>query len=230
MEDILLGQILQQPFQTLILSGSIENILSSIGAIVGQRENIDIYNHGDISVFKNDSLTIDLAREVKHWTEGMPQYRERKLLILAPTLFPQPSQNTLLKTLEEPSGNTQIILIVKDVSILLPTILSRAVVYNFTPRKEVVNLNFLKLAPALRLSSEDVQLLLKTGTQKPTKEQVTIFFDDLTHVVLQAPYSEKEKMGAVKVLTTVTPYIYDQGASVKMLVEYICLQIPVLKS
>lgn len=230
MEKALLENILKQPFQTLVLVGDINNIVSSIGAFIKEKEGIDINSHGDVLLQSIDSITVDLAREIKTWTEAMPQYRARKLLVLAPTLFPHPSQNTLLKTFEEPSGSTQIILIVKDISILLPTILSRAVVYDFTSEKKVSEFDFLKLSPVARLTDGDVQMLLKTGTQKPTKEHVTTFFENLVQAVLQASYSEKERKEAVEVLTTIIPYIHDQGASVKMLIEYICLQLPVLKN
>lgn len=230
MENNLLNQILKQPFQTVVLTGDTPSILLGIKTFFKTEEEIDIESHGDVALYTADSLIIDLAREIKAWTEGMPQYRTRKLLVLAPTLFPHPSQNTLLKTFEEPSGSTQIILVVKDVSILLPTILSRAVVYDFTPERKVTSFDFLKLSPALRLNSGDVQTLLKTGLQKPTKEKVATFFENLVQAVLQAPYSEKEKREAVSVLTTITPYIHDQGASVKMLVEYGCLQLPKLNT
>lgn len=228
MENSLLNQILKQPFQTLVLSGNVPDILAGIGAFIKNEEDIDIHSHGDIAVHTVDSLAIDIAREIKAWTEGMPQYRTQKILVLAPTLFPHPSQNTLLKTFEEPSGNTQIILVVKDPSILLPTILSRALVYNFTVEKSVSDFNFLKLSPVARLNSEEVQKLLKTGLQKPTKEKVSDFFENLVQAVIQAPYPGNEKREAVKVLTTVTPYIGDQGASVKMLIEYCCLRLPKL--
>lgn len=228
MEKSLLENILKQPFQTLVLVGDVNNILSSIGSFIKESEGIDINNHGDILLQSVDSITVDLARETKAWTEAMPQYRARKLLILAPILFPHTSQNTLLKTFEEPNGNTQIILVVKNVSMLLPTILSRAVVYDFTLEKKIHDFSFLKLSPSERLGTEDIQVLLKTGVQKPTKEQVTTFFENLIQTVLQAPYSEKARKEAVEVLITVLPYLRDQGVSVKMLVEYCCLQLPKL--
>lgn len=229
MEKALLENILKQPFQTLVLVGDVNDIVSSISAFIKENEGIDVNSHGDVLLQGIDSITVDLAREIKTWTEAMPQYRARKLLILAPILFPHTSQNTLLKTFEEPSGNTQIILVVKNVSMLLPTILSRAVVYDFTLEKKIHDFSFLKLSPAERLGTGDIQILLKTGVQKPTKEQVTAFFENLIQTVLQAPYSQKEKKEAVEVLTTVSPYVHNQGSSVKMLVEYCCLQLPILK-
>lgn len=229
MENILLGQILKKPFQTLILSGNVQDLVFSIETFFKKEEELDIQNHGDILFRTIDSLSIDVAREIKEWTEGMPQYREQKLLVLAPTIFPYISQNALLKTFEEPSGNTQIILIVKELSILLPTIISRAVIYNIPSQEKIYDNELLKLVPHKRLAHPIVVTLLKTGLQKPTKEKVTLFFDNLICAVLKAPYSDVEKREAVSILTTATPYIYDQGASIKMLVEFVCLQLPVLK-
>lgn len=229
MENTLLDQVLRQPFQTLVLTGDTTSILSSVKTFFKNEEGIDIESHSDTLFHNIDSLSIDLAREIKEWTEGMPQYRTSKLLVLIPTIFPHVSQNTLLKTFEEPSGSTQIILVIKESSMLLPTILSRAVTYTITSEQKKYDDSLLRLAPHERLAHVDVVALLKTGLQKPSKEKVSAFFENLVGAVLQALYSEKERREAVEVLTTVTPYIHDQGASIKMLVEYVCLQLPVLK-
>ncbi len=228
MENILLAHILKQPFQTLILVGNTQDVFVSITNFFKDTESIDVESHGDISVRAVDSLSIETAREIKEWTDGMPQYRVSKLLVLTPTIFPIISQNALLKTFEEPSGNTQIILIVKDVSVLLPTIISRAVVYRIPAKEKIYDDSLLQLPPHARLLEKEVTTLLKTGLQKPSKEKVNEFFNNLTQAVLQSLYSSEKRKGAVQVLTTVTPYTYDQGASIKMLVEYVCLQLPVL--
>lgn len=229
MENTLLNQILKRSFQTLVLTGDTKSILISLKTFFKDEEGIDIESHGDTIVHTVDSLGIDLAREIKSWTEGMPQYRTSKLLVLAPTIFPHVSQNTLLKTFEEPSGNTQIILVVKESSILLSTILSRAVTYAIAGEQKKYDDSLLRLTPYERLAHEDVLILLKTGLQKPSKEKVSAFFEYLVGAVLQASYGDKERREAIQVLTTVTSYIHDQGASIKMLVEYTCLQLPILK-
>lgn len=228
MENTLLNQILKQPFQTLVLTGDAATILDTLKTFFKDEEGIDVLNHGDTLFHAVDSLTIDLARDIKEWTEGMPQYRTSKLLVLSPTIFPHISQNALLKTFEEPSGKTQIIIVVQDISLLLPTITSRALTYTITSGQKKYDETLLRLAPHERLVYVDVTTLFKTGLQKPSKEKVSAFFENLVGAVLQAPYSEKERREAIEVLTTVTPYIHDQGASIKMLVEYTCLQLPVL--
>lgn len=229
MEHDLLTHILKQPFQTLVLTGNVKEVITKIETFFVEQENINIHTHGDVAVHILDSVPVDTVRDIKAWIEGMPQYRSRKLLLIAPTLFPLVSQNALLKTLEEPSGSTQIILITKDLSIFLPTILSRAVVYNIPQEKKEYDDSLLTLVPHERLAHLDVVTLLKTGLQKPTKEKVSAFFENLVGAVLTAPYSETERKEAIQVLRIVTPYLYDQGASIKILIEYTCLQLPVLK-
>ena len=229
MEHVLLSNILANPFQTVVFVGDVKNTLSSIADFFEREFGVHINSHGDVLIHDTDSLTIDAVRDIKEWTETMPQYRAHKLLILAPTIFPHISHNALLKTLEEPSGKTQIILIVQDASILLPTILSRTVAYDFEKKEKEQNHSFLQSAPHERLAFTDVALLLKTGAQKPSKEMVQTFFTTLVHTVSSAPYSGEDKKKARDVMRTVTPYIYDQGASIKMLVEYVCLGLPTLK-
>lgn len=228
MKPAMLQKILQEPFQTLILVGDTEATFEYVRSFY-KEAGLDINTHSDCLIHKVDSLSIDTAREIKAWSEAMPQYKESKLLIIAPTLFPHISQNALLKTIEEPSGKTKIIILVKSESVLLPTIISRSLVYTIDRRASSYNDRFLKLSPQERLVDAEVIKLLKTGAQKPSKEEVNAFFENVVTSVMNLNYTESERREALDILKTVTPYINDQGASVKMLAEYLCIQLPLLK-
>ena len=225
----MLQQILKQPFQTVIFVGDSDTHFNLVKSFYIQGEGVDVNTHPDVLIHKVDSLTIDVAREIKAWSESMPQYRDTKLLIISPTIFPHISQNALLKTIEEPSGKTKIIILVKNESILLPTIISRSLVYKVENEKKDFNDELLRLKPTDRLTHKSVINLLKTGTQKPSKEEVNAFFENIVASVMNANYSEVEKREALNVLKTITPYINDQGTSIKMLAEYLCIRLPILK-
>lgn len=89
--------------------------------------------HADLFSIKKDtnSIGVDQVKTLISWNAQKPYQGEYKLGIIydAHKLTPE-AQNTLLKTLEEPSPNTQILLITNHVSSILNTIRSRVQLIN----------------------------------------------------------------------------------------------------
>jgi DNA polymerase III delta prime subunit len=75
---------------------------------------------------EKNSIGIEDARQMQKFLMLKPYAREKKSVLVegAETLTLE-AQNALLKTLEEPPANSQIILTLPDESLLLPTIVSR---------------------------------------------------------------------------------------------------------
>lgn len=222
---------LQKPFQTLLIIGERAHVMEKIVQFFSVERNRTLHTDLDVRIFTEPTCTIDDVRTLKLWTQTNPQYSQSKLLILAPEVFLREAQNALLKTLEEPSGNTQIILIVKKESDVLATILSRALVYrDATPKTYTDYTDFLRLLPHARLT--DVRILPffdKDPEKRPSKEVVHYYFESLLHSIEDAKWKDDAtRASALATLRTVTPYIADTGASIKMLIEYACLRIPVL--
>ncbi len=91
-------------------------------------------NHADLHVVKpaeeGKSLGVDDARGLQRLIDVKPYEGGRAVVIIesAHEMTTQ-AQNALLKTLEEPPGHVVLILLAETLSPLLPTILSRCVVY-----------------------------------------------------------------------------------------------------
>ncbi len=86
--------------------------------------------HSDIQLIEGDgasgSIKVDRMREVIEWTEGSPQLGASKVVIIKDAEKMNPaSSNALLKTLEEPPGNTVFILVSSYSALLPATIRSR---------------------------------------------------------------------------------------------------------
>lgn len=91
---------------------------------------------GSASSIKNekDMMEIDVAqiRDVNHFLSYKSYYGGHKMVIMENTeRMNQEAQSCFLKTLEEPKGNTLIILLAKNSELLLPTIVSRCQTINF---------------------------------------------------------------------------------------------------
>lgn len=91
-------------------------------------------NNPDLLVISNEdknSIGIEKVREAILWLTVKPfQSRSKVVVIQNAELLTTEAQNALLKTLEEPPGNSKIILTCGHKSRLLPTIISRCAILN----------------------------------------------------------------------------------------------------
>ncbi|WP_279502011.1 DNA polymerase III subunit delta' [Aeromonas veronii] len=89
---------------------------------------LDKGNHPDLGTITRDSKTIgvEAIREICTWLQGSAQLGRGKVVIIPDAeRMTESAANALLKTLEEPAGDSLLLLITSQVSWLLPTILSR---------------------------------------------------------------------------------------------------------
>lgn len=85
-------------------------------------------NHPDLSEVQPEGAftTISQVREVVRLASSRPFEGARRVIVLEADSFNQPSANALLKTLEEPDGDTVFVLLSASLSGVMPTIASRA--------------------------------------------------------------------------------------------------------
>ncbi len=94
---------------------------------------------------KGETIQIDQIREINHHLSLTPFRSKYKIVILdSAHLMTIQAQNCFLKTLEEPKGNSIIILITPFSELLLSTILSRCQEIKFFPLKRKEIEDFLK--------------------------------------------------------------------------------------
>ncbi|MEE9144023.1 MAG: DNA polymerase III subunit delta' [Candidatus Binatia bacterium] len=95
-------------------------------------------NHPDVHLVEvstgKKEISIQQVRELQRELKFRPFYGRKKIVILDPaSLMNNSAQNALLKTLEEPSGDSLLILISTSAGGLLPTLLSRCLRISFPP-------------------------------------------------------------------------------------------------
>lgn len=96
------------------------------------------HNHPDLRLVRpleeGKKIVVDQIREISHYLAQTAQFGGYKAVIIAPAeLMNINAANSLLKTLEEPSGNTVLILVSAQPGRLPATILSRCQQLAFTP-------------------------------------------------------------------------------------------------
>jgi len=99
-----------------------------------------------------DDFSVDDGQKVKVWQSTRPLGGGVKYAVWGITSANTEAQNSLLKSLEEPATDTQIILIIPHEGILLPTVLSRLLILNSQPNS---------------LTTEDQTLAIKFLTSDP---------------------------------------------------------------
>ncbi len=105
--------------------------------------NHQISNSPDTLVISPDppaggSIGIEEIRDVQQFLSRKPLAGQNSVYIMNAERLTLPAQNALLKTLEEPPGNSLIYLITSSPDVLLPTVLSRVqLITSSEPRLDV---------------------------------------------------------------------------------------------
>ncbi|MDQ2933137.1 MAG: hypothetical protein M3Q80_02035 [bacterium] len=178
------------------------------------------------------TLTVDDARAIKSMHSTRPiGITEKKIFILSMNGITIEAQNALLKLLEEPSEYAHFFLIVPSAHILLPTVKSRLLELAINKEGaaathkawEAEATAFVKMNPAKRL--EVVKKLIEEITKEKKSKQDAI---DFLNAVQDSVYKEKGSIKGKDILETIETsrtYMNDRAPSVKMLLEYVALNL-----
>lgn len=189
-----------------------------------------------------ETFTIDNAREVKAVHETRPMSDAgKKIFILKMNGITIEAQNALLKLLEEPSEYSHFFLIIPSAHLLLATVKSRLLFMHgqtakVKGKKEVTSLpndgddeieksaeTFINSSSAKRL--EQIKKLLDEISKEKRPKHDAI---DFLNAIQASVYDKKGAVEGKKALESTmvaTKYMYDRAPSLKMLLEYVALNI-----
>jgi len=127
--------------------------------------------HPDLKVFEPEGaaqiIKVDQIRSIIEFVSQTPQISDWKTIIIRPAHRMNPNaSNALLKALEEPPGNTVLILATDRPQVLLPTIRSRCATIRLSAPTESQAVNWLE---AENIDSEMIQSAIQTLGAKPLK-------------------------------------------------------------
>jgi DNA polymerase-3 subunit delta' len=125
--------------------------------------------HPDLLVVQPEesgkAIKVDQVRELNHFVAQTSQMSGKKVVIIEPAdAMNINSSNALLKTLEEPSGDTHLILVVDSISSLMATIRSRCQYYEILPPSKEQAYTFLS---SLYPDRNDIDTLVHISEQGP---------------------------------------------------------------
>lgn len=146
---------------------------------------------------------------------------EMQFIIIAFNSSNLETQNSMLKILEEPPKHTHFFLIAPNKKVILPTVLSRAQIFEDKKQVEVSKetKDFIVMSIADRL--EFVKKIIDdVKKEKKNKQEIIEFIEEIEKYAHQ-----KNNILLLKRIIQIKEYLKDQGASIKQLLEYLSVEI-----
>ncbi len=188
--------------------------------------------HGVIThVYSFENLTIQDVHQISSLASTRSQADSVTIFSVAFSGATIEAQNSLLKSIEEPAQGVRFIFSIPQVSLLLPTVQSRCIIHDFSfeSSSEVLAISpteFLDAAVADRMKMVDT--VVKNKKEPYTRSNLVIFLKGLEEEISTrniAKYTD-----VLSDIYTFKTYAQLSGCSVKMMLEYLVLQLPVSKN
>ncbi len=141
-----------------------------------------------LEIVPETSVGIEEVRQIQHFLSRKPIQSDHNLVIIHQAhLLTIPAQNALLKTLEEPPGQSQIYLVTDFPDQLLPTVLSRVQIIN---QKTEIKIDGKKLKKTRELLDKLLQAKVRErlklmDEQNFTRETALEFLNCLEYLIHQ---------------------------------------------
>jgi hypothetical protein len=209
-------------------------------------------SHGypDLYTFKVEDFGVDHTADIIRANLRKPIGGGRTFIVAEFSSISHQAQNSLLKLLEEPRGQTHIFLLTNSSAVFLPTVLSRVHVVSGPAQKDSkvrmttdkkndafdpieTAQNFLKNDAPKRLIQVKEILELKTDEEIGDAD-IERFFMEIEktvhhHIVELGADKPQTKKSSLETLVKIGDYLRDSSSSVKLLLEYAALMLPVVK-
>jgi DNA polymerase III delta prime subunit len=197
--------------------------IESITALL-KEEGIETTGNPDLYIRTYASFGVDEARDISLKANSRAVGPTRRVFVLVTPSMTNESQNALLKTLEEPSGDALFFIVVPSPQQLLPTLRSRSQILqleNVVQGSAIDTGDFLKAKPEKRVEMLK-PLLEKDDDDKRDISAAIIFLSALEEQLSEDVRKNEEGLQAVY---RARKYLGDKGSLTKALLEQVALLI-----
>ena len=190
----------------------------------------------DFYIRNYETFTIDDSREIKALHNSRPTVNSnKKIFVLTMNGITIEAQNSLLKLLEEPAEYAHFFLVIPSAYLLLPTVKSRlSVIDNLYSYEHKIGPELLDQAKVFLKSNVTKRLDIvkkvveEISKEKKTKQDAIDFVNAVESVIYEDCKNIdglKKNKAALEAIGLVGNYIHDRAPSIKMLLEYMVLNI-----
>jgi DNA polymerase-3 subunit delta' len=210
------------------------SVADELVAILENDFEIEKNGNQDFFYNKYENLTIDDARNLKKMHESRPvSAKGKKIFIVITDSINAEAQNALLKLLEEPASYAHFFIIIPQMNLLLPTVRSRL---HFINTDKIVTKNadsndlsevvkkFLDAGKVKRLEIVK-KVAEEISKDKKTKQYAIDFVNEIQRQIRSDAQNLSKSALALEVTQLTLKYLNDRAPSVKMLLEYVALNV-----
>jgi DNA polymerase III delta prime subunit len=193
-----------------------------------EENGFKIVGNPDYALYEFETLGVDDARKLREYANKKP-FGEKMIVAIVANFIGHEAQNALLKALEEPAENVSFFIVVPEIEILLPTVRSRLIQISSLGVKNDDNkdvLQFLK-------SSAEERLKILSGflshESESKKSDLITFINQIEGQLSTKAKNNKNIQKALLEILHLKTFLFDRSPSIKMIAEYLALQLPVVK-
>ncbi len=212
-----------------------DSVRTELFSILAHKHKIEARGNPDFFDRSYETFVIDDAREVKA-SHGMRPVVDngKKVFILQMNGITVEAQNALLKLLEEPAEYAHFFILIPSAHLLLPTVKSRmrSIGDTSSSRSERSSIDpellsvanrFVTVSKAKRL--EEVKKLVDDISKEKKTKQDAIDVLNAIETVIYEQRGIRKGQSALHIIEMARSYLHDRAPSVKMLLEYVALNI-----
>jgi len=208
--------------------GDYKKIIPKLHSFLEQRFGIGFTSSAnpDFNVREYSSWGVDESRDLKIFHSRRPVSWPVKVSIIIPETITLEAQNSLLKTLEEPTPSTHFFIIAKRLGEFLPTVVSRCQVIKFetgvfpTELGELAK-EFLSGDVAKRFEINKIILKQQENDSVCSQDWLNCLLDIYWNKV--SDQSDKKAVTSEKALVDAIFYASSRGSSLRVILDHIAL-------
>lgn len=174
-----------------------------------------------------ESFGVDEARALKDMQQrAAANVGAKKVFVISTDTITHEAQNALLKVLEEPTADTHFFLLIPSAEVLLPTLRSRLVSVPLGQDISTEDASVVALAEKFFVASKGKRMaLLKSLAEEKDKRAAAALIDALLKKLSKSAQDTKHHQKDLEILLEMRSYLSDRSASVKMILEYLCVSL-----
>ncbi|MDP3734938.1 MAG: hypothetical protein Q8R39_00745 [bacterium] len=214
-----------------ILEGVFEALREPLVRRLEEAFGLSAAGNPDFFILEHAVFGIDEARELAERASRRPVAGGRQVFVIGVSGLTREAQNALLKLFEEPGVGTHFFLVVPTAEVLLPTLRSRAALFDAREigaaasdayADEIPPEAFLESLPGRRL---EILKSLITAKDAPCAARFLASIERALHA-RSGEMITHENVFYFETLARCRSYLRDRSPSVKMILEYIVAVLP----
>lgn len=208
-------------------------VVNELHKILEKELDFSIKNNPDFWHGEFDVMDVEDSRSIKELHQNKPTGGDKKIFVISANFITEKAQNAMLKLFEEPRGDTHFFLVLPSLNNILPTLRSRFFIINKneTGSSIIDARKFLEMPIGKKM--EIVKAICESvSDEEESKIEMVKFINSIEKELKKKVNFKKGTNDEIKIfeeIEKIRQYANDQSPSLKMLLEYISLIIPVFK-